>query len=135
MAILYRTKCPKCGEFVESAGNCACAKCGQPITFDGMGFVQIYRKGSPVGIAMGYGIYLNGQPFGHLANKQSIRIALPFGTYTLHLTCGATRRCQDLTFTLTPQTPAAYVKGWIKMGVWSNTVIIEPAHPSEMPTE
>lgn len=135
MAIQYRTKCPKCGEYVESYGNCACLKCGQPISFDGMGFLQIYRMGSPVGIAMGYGIYLNGQPFGHLGNKQSIRIPLAFGTYTLHMTCGTARRCNDLTFTLTPQTPAAYIKAVIKMGFWSNSITLTPSNPAEMPTE
>ncbi len=135
MAIMLRTKCPQCGELVETLSNCCCGKCGAPISFAGMGMVQIYRMGSPIGIAVGYGIYLDGQPFGHLANKQSIRIPVPFGTHTLHITCGMTRRCQDLTFTLTPQAPAAYVKAHIKMGVWSNSIIIEPAMPNEMPAE
>ena len=135
MAIMLRTKCPQCGELVETLSNCCCGKCGAPISFAGMGMVQIYRMGSSIGIAVGYGIYLDGQPFGHLANKQSIRIPVPFGTHTLHITCGMTRRCQDLTFTLTPQAPAAYVKAHIKMGVWSNSIIIEPAMPNEMPAE
>ena len=135
MAIMLRTKCPQCGELVETLSNCCCGKCGAPISFAGMGMVQIYRMVSPIGIAVGYGIYLDGQPFGHLANKQSIRIPVPFGTHTLHITCGMTRRCQDLTFTLTPQAPAAYVKAHIKMGVWSNSIIIEPAMPNEMPAE
>lgn len=103
MAIMLRAKCPKCGELVETQANCYCGRCGTPISFAGMGMVQIYRMGSPVGIAVGYGIYLDGQPFGHIANKKSIRIPVPFGTHTLHITCGMTRRCQDLTFTLTPQ--------------------------------
>jgi hypothetical protein len=135
MAIMLRAKCPKCGELVETQANCYCGRCGTPISFAGMGMVQIYRMGSPVGIAVGYGIYLDGQPFGHIANKKSIRIPVPFGMHTLHITCGMTRRCQDLTFTLTPQAPVAYVKAHIKMGVWSNTIIIEPAMPSEMPME
>lgn len=135
MAIMLRAKCPKCGELVETQANCYCGRCGTPISFAGMGMVQIYRMGSPVGIAVGYGIYLDGQPFGHIANKKSIRIPVPFGTHTLHITCGMTRRCQDLTFTLTPQAPVVYVKAHIKMGVWSNTIIVEPAMPSEMPME
>ena len=81
----------------------------------------------------GYGIYLDGQPYGHLANKESIRIPLPMGTHTLHMTCGMTRRCEDLTFTLTPEAPAAYVKASIRMGFWSNTIRLTPADPSEMP--
>lgn len=135
MAIMLRTKCPQCGELLETLGDCVCGKCGTPISFAGMGMVQIYRMGSPIGIAVGYGIYLNGQPYGHLANKQSIRIPLPFGTYTLHITCGMTRKCSDLTFTLTPQAPCAYVKARIKMGAFTNKIMIEPALPSEMPQE
>lgn len=81
----------------------------------------------------GYGIYLDGQPYGHLANKESIRIPLPMGMHTLHMTCGMTRRCEDLTFTLTPEAPAAYVKASIRMGFWSNTIHLTPADPSEMP--
>ena len=102
MAIMLRLKCPSCGEVMNAAGFCNCTKCGTPIRYNGWGMLQIYRMGSPVGIAAGYGIYLDGQPYGHLANKESIRIPLPMGTHTLHMTCGMTRRCEDLTFTLTP---------------------------------
>ena len=49
------------------------------------------------------------------------------------MTCGMTRRCEDLTFTLTPEAPAAYVKASIRMGFWSNTIHLTPADPSEMP--
>ena len=45
------------------------------------------------------------------------------------------RRCQDLTFTLTPQAPIVYAKVYMKAGVFSNTFIIEPAMPHEMPME
>ena len=116
MAIMLRLKCPSCGEVMNAAGFCNCTKCGTPIRYNGWGMLQIYRMGSPVSIAAGYGIYLDGQPYGHLANKESIRIPLPMGTHTLHMTCGMTRRCEDLTFTLTPEAPAAYVKASIRMG-------------------
>ena len=135
MAIMLRAKCPNCGEVFNTQSNCYCPKCGTPINFTGFGMVQSYRMGSPIGIAVGYGVYIDGQPYGHLANKESIRVPLPFGTHTLHMTCGATRRCQDLTFTITPQAPIAYVKGHIKMGAWSNSIVIEPALPSEMPND
>ena len=133
MAIMLRLKCPSCGEVMNAAGFCNCTKCGTPIRYNGWGMLQIYRMGSPVSIAAGYGIYLDGQPYGHLANKESIRIPLPMGTHTLHMTCGMTRRCEDLTFTLTPEAPAAYVKASIRMGFWSNTIRLTPADPSEMP--
>ena len=82
MAIMLRLKCPSCGEVMNAAGFCNCTKCGTPIRYNGWGMLQIYRMGSPVGIAAGYGIYLDGQPYGHLANKESIRIPLPMGTHT-----------------------------------------------------
>ncbi len=135
MAIKVRGKCSKCGQVTDANGNYSCPKCGQPVSFEGLGMLQLYRKGSPLGIAMGFGIYIDGQPWGHLANKESIRIPLPFGTHTLHLTCGTNRRCNDLTFTLTPQAPCAYAKGSIKPGFWTNSMRIEPAQPSEMPME
>lgn len=111
MAIMLRLKCPSCGEVMNAAGFCNCTKCGTPIRYNGWGMLQIYRMGSPVGIAAGYGIYLDGQPYGHLANKESIRIPLPMGTHTLHMTCGMTRRCEDLTFTLTPEAPGRLCQG------------------------
>ena len=83
MAIMLRLKCPSCGEVMNAAGFCNCTKCGTPIRYNGWGMLQIYRMGSPVSIAAGYGIYLDGQPYGHLANKESIRIPLPMGTHTL----------------------------------------------------
>ncbi|MBQ9782998.1 MAG: hypothetical protein IJW44_00580 [Clostridia bacterium] len=89
--------------------------------------------GSPVGVAVGYGIYINGQPYGHLANKQSVRISLPFGTHTFHFTCGMTRKREDLTITLSPETPIVYMKAHIKPGFWTNTIKAELAQESEMP--
>ena len=44
MAIMLRTKCPQCGELLETLGDCACGKCGTPICFAGMGMVQIRRN-------------------------------------------------------------------------------------------
>ena len=62
MAIMLRLKCPSCGEVMNAAGFCNCTKCGTPIRYNGWGMLQIYRMGSPVSIAAGYGIYLDGQP-------------------------------------------------------------------------
>ena len=75
--------------------------------------------------------------FAHAGDEQSeyerVVTVLPMGTHTLHMTCGMTRRCEDLTFTLTLEAPAAYVKASIRMGFWSNTIHLTPADPSEMP--
>ena len=56
MAIMLRLKCPSCGEVMNAAGFCNCTKCGTPICYNGWGMLQIYRMGSPVSIAAGYGI-------------------------------------------------------------------------------
>ena len=109
--MLLRFKCKYCSTVSDlSPANPVCPKCGQTVEGYEGGFVQIYRMGSPVGIAVGYGTYINGEPYGHIANTQSVRIPLPYGTYNLHFTCGMTRRCQDVVVTLSPESPAAYVK-------------------------
>ncbi len=133
MSLLLRTKCPSCGKVVDVDSPSPCPDCKTPLPLSPEGCIQLYRMGSPLGIAVGYGVYLNGQPYGHLANKQSIRIPLPFGTYTLHFTCGMTRKCQDVTVTLNPDSPNAYVKARIKAGFWTNTIIATQCAAEEMP--
>lgn len=130
---LFRVKCPACGQVSDIAGDSPCSKCKNPLAVPTEGGVQIYRMGSPVGIAVGYGIYINGQPYGHLANKESVRIPLPYGIYTFHFTCGMTRRCQDVTVALTPENRVAYIKARIKMGFWTNKIIAEEAKAEDMP--
>ena len=66
MSQLLRIKCPSCGNVVDVAGNGTCANCGNPLVLPEDGVIQIYRMGSPFGIAVGMGIYLNGNPLGHL---------------------------------------------------------------------
>ena len=133
MASGFRVKCPSCGDVLNAAGPCFCGKCGAEIRTEGPGMLQLYRMGNVMGAGVGFGIYLNGQPFGHLGNRENIRIPLPFGTYTIHMTAGMSRRCQDLTVTLSPETPYLCAKAHLKMGAFVNTVIVEPAAPSEMP--
>lgn len=133
MSNLLRTKCPSCGNVCDVAADAPCPKCNGMLTLPQEGGVQIYRMGSPLGIAVGYGVYVNGQPYGHLANKESIRIPLPYGTYTFHFTCGMTRRCEDVTVTLTPENRFAYIKARIKAGFWTNKIIAELANKEDMP--
>ena len=132
--MLLRFKCKYCSTVSDlSPASPVCPKCGQTVEGYEGGFIQIYRMGSPVGIAVGYGTYINGEPYGHIANTQSVRIPLPYGTYNLHFTCGMTRRCQDVAVTLSPESPAAYVKARIKMGFWTNKIIAEEVDASTMP--
>lgn len=127
-----RVKCPQCGNVVEIVGPTNCAKCGVPLAAFPAS-IMIYRMGSPLGVAVGAGIYINTQPFGMLANKETTLISLPYGTYNLHMTLGMTRRCTDMAITLTPEAPIAYIKAHVKPGFWSNTMVLEPSTPDQMP--
>ncbi|MBE5746608.1 MAG: hypothetical protein E7352_00305 [Clostridiales bacterium] len=130
---LFRVKCSSCGHVGDISSDCECPKCKNALSVTHEGGVQIYRMGSPVGVAVGYGIYINGQPYGHLANKESVKIPLPYGTYTFHFTCGMTRKCQDVTVEITPEKRIAYIKARIKMGFWSNKIFAELVNAEDMP--
>lgn len=80
-----RVKCPKCGEVLDIQGDGPCSKCGTPLSSNGDGMLQIYRMGSPIGVAVGYGVYIDGQPMGHIANKESIHLPISAGTHTIHM--------------------------------------------------
>ncbi len=126
-------KCTSCGEIIESEAPTACSKCGAALSTQGLGMLKIYRMGSPVGVAAGMGIYLNGAPYGHIGNKQTVPIALPYGSYKLHMTIGMNRKCNDLDFTLSPDNQLVCCKAHIKMGFIQNSVIIDPAAPGDIP--
>ena len=129
----FRVKCAHCGEVANVTAGAKCPKCSNPIDTDQPGMLQLYRMGSPIGIAVGFGIYIDGQPYGHLGNKESIRIPLPYGTYTLHITAGMSRRCKDLTVVLSPEEPLVCAKVHLDMGLFTNTVAITKSDPSVMP--
>ncbi len=133
MSNMYRFRC-NCGQvFNAPEGTANCSKCGAPLMTANCGVVQLYRMGSPIGVAAGMGVYIDNVPYGHIGNTESTRIVLPFGTHTLHMTLGMTRKCKDLQFTITPEQNYFYAKAHIKPGFWSNTVVIEAAKPEEMP--
>lgn len=135
MAVKFRIKCPTCGEIQNIAGETQCCKCHASVTPNLPAMIRLYRMGSPLGIANGFGIYIDGEPFGYIANKESLRIMLPYGRHTLHLTCGLARKCNDVTFDFTPQTPVLCVKGHMKMGVFLNSMVLEISDPATMPEE
>ena len=132
MSKLFRIKCPSCQNVTDIPGNQKC-KCGADLVLPEDGVIQIYRKGSLFGCAVGFGIYLNGIPLGHLANKQSIRIPVPYGHYKLHMTHGFSRSCSDQEFDITPENRCAYFKGYLGMGFVSNTVGIDRVSADQMP--
>ena len=127
-----RTKCPQCGKVQDIQGATSCVSCNTQL-MPQAGTISVYRKGSPIGAAVGFGVYINDQPFGHIAATESVTFTLPYGTYKFHMTCGATRRCKDLVVTLSPEFPVAYLRAAMKAGFWSNTILIDPMSPEEFP--
>ena len=127
-----RTKCMKCGTVQDIQGPTVCTGCGEQL-MPQAATVSVYRKGSPIGAAMGFGVYINDQPFGHIAATESVTFTLPYGTYKFHMTCGATRRCKDMVVTLSPEFSSGYLRAAMKAGFWSNTILIDPMDASEFP--
>lgn len=125
-----RIKCPHCGEASNITAGAPCPKCGQPIALPPTGScIYLYRQGSFYGVAGGFGIYINGQPYGHIGNRELLCLPLPYGTYTIHCAVGMSRKCRDLQVTLSPEMPQAYTKVYIKPGFWANSFVIEPMDP------
>ena len=127
-----RYKC-SCGKVFDANESPNCPACNKPVELVREGAIQIYRKGSPIGVAAGMGLYINGEAYGHIANTESIRLFLPYGSYNIHMTLGLTRHCEDIIVELSKDNPVAYLKAGIKMGFWRNTVKIEKSTKSEMP--
>ncbi len=126
----YRVKCPYCGEVTNVNPNApVCPKCKQTIAISQDACIYLYRQGSPVGIASGFGIYINGVPYGHIGNKELLCIPLPYGSYNIHCAVGMNRRCRDMLVPLTPENRVAYTKVYMKMGFWTNSFVIEPIDP------
>lgn len=132
MAKMLRVKC-SCGNVLNAAPGNVCSKCRKPLEFPEDAMITIYRKGSPLGVAGGFGIYINGEPMGHIANKETVFIPVKYGRYNLHVAVGMNRRCTDLAVDLTPENRYAYAKVWMKPGFWTNSFVIEPATADEMP--
>ena len=95
--------------------------------------LTLYRMGSPLGIAGGFGLYINGEPYGHIGNRETLFIPLPYGVHNLHVAVGMSRRCQDLVFQIHPQNRQCYAKVRIKPGFWTNSFVIEQCGPGDMP--
>ncbi len=130
MSAKIRIKCPHCSEANNvHTINDACPKCRKPLNVVEEGNIYIYRQGSPLGVAGGFGLFLNGQPYGHIANKELIRIPVKFGTYNIHSAVGMNRKCRDLAVTISPENPVAYAKVYMKAGFWSNSFVVEPVDP------
>ncbi|MCF0141789.1 MAG: zinc-ribbon domain-containing protein [Parasporobacterium sp.] len=130
-AVKVRYRCDKCGHAFNGTDNdVTCPQCSAPLNKGG--YIQLYRMGNMSGMAVGMSIYLNNTGYGMLANKESLRISVPYGTYTVHVAHTATRKCNDPVINITPQAPYAYYKAhFVKAGF---AIALDPADPSEMPT-
>lgn len=126
-----RIKCAHCGNVANiRPGDAQCPKCKKPLNISEEGKIYLYRQGSFYGMAGAFGVYINGEPFGHIGNKEALCMPLPYGTYTLHSAVGMSRKCRDLEVTLSPESPNAYAKVYMRPGFWANSFVIEPLDPS-----
>ena len=131
MSAKVRIKCPHCGEVSNlHEGETICGKCHNQLGVNEGGSIYLYRQGSPYGIAGGFSIYINGEAYGSIGNKELLRIPLGFGTYNIHCACGMSRKCRDLLVTITPEVHTAYTKVYIKPGFWTNSFVVEPVDPN-----
>ena len=130
MAAKLRLKCPHCSEAFNTEPTVThCPECKQPISYSNTSCIYIYRQGSFYGVAGKLGIYLNGEPYGHIGNAELLCIPLPYGTYNIHSAIGIARKCRDMEVTLTPENPIAYAKVYIKPGFLTNQFVVEPVDP------
>lgn len=130
MSAKIRIKCAHCGEAsnVHSVYE-PCPNCKQPLGIQEEGSIYIYRQGSAYGIAGAFGLYINQQPYGHIGNKELLRIPVKYGTYSIHSAVGMSRKCRDLQVSITPENPVAYTKVYIKPGFWTNSFVVEYVDP------
>lgn len=130
MSAKIRVKCPHCKEAnnVHSLEE-LCSKCHQPLDSGDEGWLYIYRQGSPYGIAGGFGLFLNGESYGYIGNKELLRIPVKYGSYNIHSAVGMSRKCRDLQVAITPEHPVAYTKVYIKPGFWANSFVVEFVDP------
>ena len=130
MPAKQRIKCPYCGKVSNiHPGTNMCPECRGEIDLPKESCIYLYRQGSPYGIAGGFGIYINGEAYGQIGNKETLCFPLPYGTYTFHCAVGMSRKCRDLTIKLSPENPQGCAKVYIKAGFWANSFVIEPLDP------
>lgn len=129
-AVKVRYRCPSGHVFNGSESQTVCPACGAPLPKGG--YIQLYRMGNMMGMAVGMGIHINEQPCGHIANKESIRISVPYGQYKVHVTHTATRSCNDPIVTVDPMHPTVFLKAHFSKGGWA--IGVDLADESEMPT-
>ena len=128
-----RIKCAACGDVNNiKPGETLCPKCKKPLNISPDACIYLYRQGSPYGIAGGFGIYIDGEPFGHIGNKETLCIPVPYGKHNIHCAVGMSRNCKDLQVDLNPNCRHAFAKVYIKPGFWTNDFVVEPIDPAKL---
>lgn len=131
MKAKIRLKCPHCHKVSNVFENATiCPICHQPVDLSGAGRIYLYRQGSFLGVAGGFGIHLNNEPYGHIGNRELLCFILPYGSYNIHCAAGMNRRCRDMVVNLSPVHDTAYVKVHMNPGFISNTFVLEPMDPA-----
>ena len=129
MRLRFRCRCGNV--FNGDEHTFVCPNCHNQLQLNNCGAIQIYRMGNMMGMAVGMGVYVDDVPFGHIGNKESVRLVLPYGTHKVHMTHTTTRACNDPLITITPHAPVAYLKAHFSgMGF---KITLDPARPEEMP--
>lgn len=131
MAKEYRVKC-SCGKVMNATPGSVCSDCKQSVVFPAGGQVYLYRMGNFLGAGGGIGLYIDGEPYGHIGNRETLCIPLPYGPHNFHVAVGMSRKCQDLVINITPENPIAYAKFFMKPGFWTNSFVIEPTTKEDL---
>lgn len=128
-----RVKCAICGDVNNvKPTDTICPKCKNNLVISPEACIYLYRQGSFYGIAGGFEVYIDGEGYGLIGNKETLCIPLPYGTHNIHCACGMSRNCRDLQITLSPQCRQGYAKVYIKPGVWTNDFVVEPIDPAKL---
>lgn len=131
MAKEYRVKC-SCGNVMNAVPGSVCSDCRKPVAFPEGGQVYLYRMGNFLGAGGGIGLYIDGQPYGRIGNRELLCIPLSYGPHNFHVAVGLSRKCQDLIVTLSPENPIGYIKFFMKPGFWTNSFVIEPTTKEDL---
>ena len=127
----FRYRC-ECGNVYDSAETkAACPSCKKENSTENCGIVQLYRLGNYVGMLVGLGLYVDGQPYGHIKNKGSIKLVVPYGEHQLHATLSACRESTQPVINLTPETPELYFK--VETPIMGGKIGFNPAEKESMP--
>ena len=130
MTAKVRVKCPYCNTVSNlHEGEVHCPRCQNVLNVNSGCNIYLYRQGSAYGFAGGFSIYINGEAYGSIGNRELLRIPLSYGSYNIHCAAGMSRSCRDLVITLSPQFTTAYTKVYIKPGFWTNSFVVEPMDP------